>query len=172
MFKKSEPEVHQPESQAGQTAQAAREPQQPRPQASIGATIRIKGDVTGDENLTVDGTIEGTIQLRQHSLQVGKNGRLNADVHAKSIRVEGHVEGNLFAEEQVLVRQSGVVRGNIVSPRVTMEDGCSFKGSIDMEAKPADRKPAMEPAGRNVTAVSSVPAGTEKKAETAAARQA
>ena len=123
--------------------------------------------MTGDENLTVEGTIEGTITLKQHSLQVGKNGRLNADVHAKVIRVEGHVEGNLYAEEQVLVRQSGIVRGNIVSPRVTMEDGCSFKGSIDMETKLSDKKVVPEPASRNVTSVIS---GGEKKIETAAAR--
>ena len=165
MFKKPEPEIQQTEQQSVSTA--PREPQQPRPQATIGSTVRIKGDVTGDENLTVEGTIEGTITLKQHSLQVGKNGRLNADVHAKVIRVEGHVEGNLYAEEQVLVRQSGIVRGNIVSPRVTMEDGCSFKGSIDMETKTSDKKVVPETASRNVT---SVITGGEKKIETAAAR--
>jgi cytoskeletal protein CcmA (bactofilin family) len=103
--------------------------------ASIGSTIHVKGDITGDENLVIDGTVEGTITLKEYNLHVGKNGRLKADVFAKSIRIEGRVEGNLQAEEQVLLRASGVVRGNISSPRLTMEDGCSFKGSVDMEPK-------------------------------------
>ncbi len=163
MFKRSEPEVQQPEPQ---TSAASREPQAPRAQATIGSTIRIKGDVSGDENLTVDGTVEGTVTLKQHSLVVGKSGRLNADAYAKVIRVDGHVEGNLYAEEQVLVKQSGIVRGNIIAPRVTMEDGCTFKGSIDMETKLSGKKVVAEPT-RNVTAVIS---GVDMKAEAAAAR--
>ncbi|KAF0191228.1 MAG: hypothetical protein FD165_1998 [Gammaproteobacteria bacterium] len=171
MFKRSEPAVQQSAPPAG--AIAAQEPQQPRAQATIGSTIRIKGDVSGDENLTIDGTIEGTVTLKQHSLHIGKNGRLNADAYAKVIRIEGHVEGNLYAEEQVLVRQSGIVRGNIVAPRVTMEDGCTFKGSIDMETKLADKKVVSEP--RNVTSVigggdSGRHSGADKKMEVAAAR--
>ena len=138
MFRKSEPDNHH-NDHAPAAAIPERETQQPRVQATIGATIRIKGDVTGEENLTIDGTVEGTVTVKQHSLQIGKNGRLNADVYAKIIRIEGHVEGNLHAEEQVVIRTSGVVRGNIVSPRLTMEDGCSFKGSVDMESR-AERK--------------------------------
>lgn len=171
MFKRSEPEVQQSEPAAAPVT--APETQQPRAQATIGSTIRIKGDVTGDENLTIDGTIEGTVTLKQHSLHIGKHGRLNADAYAKVIRVEGHVEGNLYAEEQVLVRQSGVVRGNIVAPRVTMEDGCTFKGSIDMETKLADKK--IVPEARNVTSVinsgdAARHGGADKKVEVVAAR--
>lgn len=172
MFKRSEPEVQQPEPQMAAPA-ASRETPTPRAQATIGSTIRIKGDVSGDENLTVEGTIEGTVTLKQHSLAVGKSGRLNADAYAKVIRVEGHVEGNLYAEEQVLVKQSGIVRGNIIAPRVTMEDGCTFKGSIDMETKLSEKKIVQEPA-RNVTSVISGDAGrvtnVDKKIEAAAAR--
>ncbi len=155
MFKKSEPEAV---TRAESTTIAFPERDtatQPRVQATIGATIHIKGDVTGEENLTIDGTVEGTVTVKQHSLQVGKNGRVNADVYAKIIRIEGNVEGNLHAEEQVVIRTSGVVRGNIVSPRLTMEDGCSFKGSVDMEAR-GDKKPAADagrkPAGSNGSA--------------------
>ena len=145
MFRKPEIETQRERIEPTPTAAAVeREPQQARAAAVIGSTIRIKGDVSGDENLTVDGTVEGTISVKQHILHVGKNGRVNADVFAKIIRIEGHVEGNLRAEEQVLLRASGVVRGNISSPRLTMEDGCSFKGSVDMEPA-VDRKGTTEP---------------------------
>ena len=150
MFKKPEVETQRVEH-APATAPVEREPQSPRAAAVIGSTIRIKGDISGDENLTVEGTIEGTIAVKQHVLHVGKSGRVNADVYAKSIRIEGHVEGNLHAEEQVLLRTSGVVRGNISSPRLTMEDGCSFKGSVDMEPPPVDRKATAETAGQRRT---------------------
>jgi cytoskeletal protein CcmA (bactofilin family) len=156
MFKRSEPETTTARTESTTIAFPEREAsQQPRVQATIGATIHIKGDVTGEENLTIEGTVEGTVTVKQHSLQVGKNGRVNADVYAKIIRIEGNVEGNLHAEEQVVVRTSGVVRGNIVSPRLTMEDGCSFKGSVDMEAR-GDRKSTVDagrkPAGSNGSA--------------------
>lgn len=136
MFKRSESEPYQNGHANGNAAASimADREQQTRVQATIGSTIRIKGDVTGEENLTIDGTVEGTVTVKEHSLQIGKNGRLNADVYAKIVRIEGHVEGNLHAEEQVVIRASGVVRGNIVSPRLTMEDGCSFKGSVDMDS--------------------------------------
>jgi cytoskeletal protein CcmA (bactofilin family) len=146
MFKKNEPETHF--NEFPQAAARPIEPTQPRVQATIGSTIRIKGDVSGDENLTIDGTVDGTVSVKQHSLQIGKNGRVNADLHAKSIQVEGHVEGNLHAEEKVVIRQSGIVRGNIVSPRLTMEDGCTFKGSVDMDNRAAAGKMAADAAAR------------------------
>jgi cytoskeletal protein CcmA (bactofilin family) len=146
MFKRSErSESDAREITSSITTNVDRSLQEPRVHATIGSTIHIKGDVSGDENLTIDGTVEGTVTVKQHSIQVGKNGRLLADVRAKVIRVEGHVDGNLHADEQVVIRASGVVRGNVVSPRLTMEDGCSFKGSVDMEGR-SDRKPAADKA--------------------------
>lgn len=141
MFKRSESDAR--EVTGSITTNVDRSLQEPRVHATIGATIHIKGDVSGDENLTIDGTVEGTVTIKQHNIQVGKNGRLLADVRAKVIRVEGHVDGNLHADEQVVIRASGVVRGNVVSPRLTMEDGCSFKGSVDMEGR-SERKPMAE----------------------------
>lgn len=169
MFRKNEPDS----TNNDYTASASRpaEPSQPRIQAVIGSTIRIKGDVSGDENLTIDGTVDGTVTVKQHSLHVGKNGRVNADLHAKSIQVEGHVDGNLHAEEKVVIRQSGVVRGNIVSPRLTMEDGCTFKGSVDMDNRAAANKPA-DAANRAKSTNGSGEAiiGADRKTEQAAAR--
>jgi cytoskeletal protein CcmA (bactofilin family) len=103
--------------------------------AVIGPTVTIKGDLSGEEDLLIEGRVEGKVEFRHHSVTVGKNGRIKADIYGKSIMVEGNVEGNLFGDEQLIVRQSGTVRGNIVSPRVALEDGSNFKGSIDMSPK-------------------------------------
>jgi len=168
MFKKSEPATFPSEPATTTTPSFERDAQQPRVQATIGATIRIKGDVTGEENLTIDGTVEGTVTVKQHGLQVGKNGRVNADIFAKVIRIEGHVEGNLHADEQVVIRSSGVVRGNVVSPRLTMEDGCSFKGSVDMESRKAAADSGRKPAAINGGA--GQPVAVDKAPEVPAAR--
>jgi cytoskeletal protein CcmA (bactofilin family) len=111
--------------------------------AVIGPTITIKGDLIGEEDLVIEGRVEGKVEFRRHSVTVGKNGRIKADIHGKTITVEGNVEGNLYGDEQLIVRQSGTVRGNIVSPRVALEDGSNFKGNIDMSPKD---KPTVVPA--------------------------
>jgi cytoskeletal protein CcmA (bactofilin family) len=110
--------------------------------ATIGTSITIRGDLSGEEDLLVRGRVEGTINLPQNRVTVGEEGRVNASVFARSITVEGEVEGDMHGEEQVVVRRSGRVRGNIASPRVTLEDGCRFKGSIDMDGKPAGAQAA------------------------------
>ena len=89
--------------------------------------------MTGDEDLVVQGRIEGSISLKKNLVTVGKDGRVNATVSAQIIKVEGTVDGELRGREQVMVTRTGSVNGNIVAPRVTLEDGCRFKGSIDME---------------------------------------
>ena len=99
----------------------------------VGPSILIQGDMTGDEDLIVQGRLEGSITLKKNLVTVGKDGRVNATVSAQIIRVEGSVEGELRGREQVIVTRTGSVSGNIVAPRVTLEDGCRFKGAIDME---------------------------------------
>lgn len=105
------------------------------PPATIGASIALRGDLTGEEDLLVAGRVEGTITLPKNTVVIGKTGQVKADVRAKSVRVEGEVIGNLFGEEDVVISASGRVQGNVTSPRVTLENGSRFKGSIDMEAK-------------------------------------
>ena len=100
--------------------------------ATIGSSIIIHGDVAGEEDLIVDGTIEGTVNFKENSLVVSKNGRVTANINARVIRVEGEVKGELRGTEQVLVTPTGQVAGDIRAPRVVLEDGCQFKGSIDM----------------------------------------
>lgn len=103
--------------------------------ATIGPSIFIKGDLTGDEDLVIEGRVEGKVDLKQNNVTVGRNGRVRADVFGRIVTIEGEVDGNVFAQEQAILRQSGAIRGNIAAPRVILEDGSRFKGSIDMEAK-------------------------------------
>ena len=139
--------------------QAAAAPQKtassaPRERALIGPTLLFKGDLTGEEDLVIEGRIEGKIELKKHNVTVGKNGRVKADVYGKVISVEGEVQGNLYGEDQLVLRQTSNVRGNITAPRVILEDGANFKGSIDMSTKePGQREqfPAPVSTGLPVT---------------------
>ena len=99
---------------------------------SIGKSIVIKGEVSGSEDLTIEGHVEGKIELRDHVLSVGSTGRVQAHIAAKSIIVHGQVTGNLTAAEKVDIRDKGSVEGDIVAPRVAIADGANFRGSIDM----------------------------------------
>ncbi len=108
----------------------------------IGSTILIKGDLSGDEDLVIEGRVEGKIELTKHNVTIGKSGRVKADVYGGVITVEGEVNGNLFGEDQLVLRKSSTVRGNIVAPRVVLEDGADFKGSIDMSPKAPGQKEA------------------------------
>lgn len=109
-------------------------PRRPSERATIGASIFIKGDLSGDEDLVIEGRVEGKVDLKQNNVTVGKDGKVKADVHGRVVIIEGEVDGNVFAREQAILRQAGAIRGNITSPRVVLEDGSRFKGSIDMEA--------------------------------------
>ncbi len=131
MFGKSESEVREPTiAPAKPSASGA---SSSRGQASVGSSISIKGDLVGEEDLAVHGSLEGTITLKQNSLLIGKDGRIKADLRARIITVEGHVVGGLYGTEQVIIKKSGVVQGNIQAPTVALEDGCKFKGSIEMD---------------------------------------
>ena len=100
--------------------------------ASIGKSILIKGELSGGEDLTIEGTVEGKIELRDHVLTVGANGQIKAEVSTKSIVVFGQVVGNLTATEKVDIQEKGSVEGDITAPRVAIGDGSHFKGSVDM----------------------------------------
>ena len=110
--------------------------------ASIGKSIVINGELSGSEDLTIEGRVDGKIELRDHVLTVGSNGRIKAQVSAKAIVVLGQVTGNLNATEKVDIKESGSVEGDIVSPRVAIADGSHFKGSIDMQKKDQPEKGA------------------------------
>lgn len=110
-----------------------------REAASIGPAISIVGDLTGDEDLTVLGKVDGKIEVPKHSVTVGRSGRVTADIRAKVVHVEGEVKGNLWAAEQIVIRKTATMLGNLTAPRVGLEDGCRFKGSVDMENAVGDK---------------------------------
>jgi len=100
---------------------------------NIGPSIQIKGELQGDEDLTIDGRIDGQINLREHNLTIGPNGKIKADLYAKTIVIAGEVSGNATAAERVEIAPTGRLIGNIAAPRITIADGAHFKGSVDME---------------------------------------
>jgi cytoskeletal protein CcmA (bactofilin family) len=101
--------------------------------AVIGPSITIDGDLRGDEDLIIEGEVSGTVQLKNNSLTIGSKGKVRADVYAHSVHVEGSMEGDVYGAERVSIRKSAQIRGNITSPRVSLEDGARFKGSIEMD---------------------------------------
>ncbi len=109
----------------------------------IGSSIVIKGTVSGDEDLVIQGKVEGTIELGKNEVTVGESGKVAADINAKTVRIDGEVTGDVSGGEKVVISKSGNVRGNIVAPRVTLEDGAVFKGSIDMD--PGDSAAGSKP---------------------------
>ena len=142
IWKKSEYEeataTPPPQPQPPEAPAARPQPQPTKERALIGPSIEIKGNLTGGEDLLIEGKIDGKIELQQHSLTIGKSGRVKADISGRSIVVLGEVEGSLFAEEQIVLRQASTVRGNLFAPRVTLEDGSNFKGTIDMTSRVAE----------------------------------
>lgn len=112
-----------------------KEPKPVQEQVTIGKSIVIKGELTGGEDLTIEGEVEGKIELRDNVLTIGPNGRIKAQIFAKSIVVLGQVMGNLAAIEKVTIREHGSVEGDIVAPGVAIAEGAYFKGSVDMQRK-------------------------------------
>jgi cytoskeletal protein CcmA (bactofilin family) len=104
-----------------------------REAAVIGPSIHIDGDLRGEEDLLIEGEVNGTVQLKNNSLTIGPQGKIRADVYAHSIYVDGFMEGDLYGSERVNIRKTAQVRGNVTSPRVNLEDGAKFKGSIEMD---------------------------------------
>jgi cytoskeletal protein CcmA (bactofilin family) len=126
---------------------------------NIGQSIHIKGELTGNEDLTIEGKVEGKVFLKDHNLTVGANGKIVAEVQAKTVMVLGEVTGNITADDKVEVAATGTMRGDIQAPRVVLADGAKFKGAIDMDttkkastsaspsmSAPAPR-PVLEPVG-------------------------
>ncbi|MFQ5719517.1 MAG: polymer-forming cytoskeletal protein [Acidobacteriota bacterium] len=103
---------------------------------NIGQSICIRGELTGQEDLTIEGKVEGKIDLQEHNLTIGPNGRIQAEVGARTVVVQGEVTGNIKARERVELAETGHVKGDIVSPRIVIADGARFKGSVDMSGAP------------------------------------
>jgi cytoskeletal protein CcmA (bactofilin family) len=122
---------------------------------NIGKSVVIKGELNGSEDLTIEGHVEGKIELKDHVLTIGPNGKIKAAVFAKAVIVLGEVNGNVTASEKVDIRDNGSVDGDIISPRVAIAEGAHFRGSVDMQrkggqpqpqpAKPSQAQPQAQP---------------------------
>jgi len=117
------------------------------PIVNIGQSVQIKGELSGNEDLTIEGQVDGKIVLQDHNLTIGANGRITAEIRAKNVAVLGQVIGNIIADDKVELAATGSVQGDIRAPRVAVADGARFKGSIDMERKgvPGASAPAKSP---------------------------
>ena len=109
--------------------------QNERDVVNIGKSVVIKGELNGSEDLTIEGHVEGKIELRDHVLTIGPNGKIKAELFAKAVVVLGEVKGNVTATEKVDIRENGSVEGDITAPRVAIAEGAHFRGSVDMAAK-------------------------------------
>src|SRR5687768_890712 len=155
-----QPTPSAPVTQSNQpaSASAAPQPEAARRQqiergdvVNIGKSVVIKGELNGSEDLTIEGHVEGKIELKDHVLTIGPNGKIKAAVFAKAVIVLGEVHGNVTASEKVDIRDGGSVDGDIISPRVAIAEGAHFRGTVDMQrkggppqaqaAKPAQEKP-------------------------------
>jgi cytoskeletal protein CcmA (bactofilin family) len=101
--------------------------------AHIGKSVVIKGELSGSEDLYVDGQVSGTIELRNNSLTIGPNGQVRANITAKNVSIQGTVEGNVTAVERVELRKSGVVNGDVFTKRIAIEEGAFLKGKVDIQ---------------------------------------
>lgn len=111
--------------------------------AQIGKSVFIKGELSGSEDLYLDGHVEGSIALKGNSLTVGPNGQVKGGVEAKAVVVQGKLEGNIQASERVELRKSAIVTGDITTQRLSIEEGASLKGKVD--AQRADVKSERSP---------------------------
>ena len=113
--------------------------------ANIGKAVMIKGQIFSREDLTIDGEIDGSVELHEHRLTVGPNGKLQAGVKAREVVVLGTIHGNVEASDKIDIRKDAKLVGDIKTARIVIEDGAYFKGSIDI-ARPEVSKPAAAPA--------------------------
>ena len=107
--------------------------------AVIGRSIQINGDLRGGEDLRIEGDVSGTVELKNSALTIGKEGKVTADVYARSIAVDGEMKGDLYAAERITVHVNARVQGNIIAPKVSIEEGAHFKGSIEMDPAAVER---------------------------------
>jgi cytoskeletal protein CcmA (bactofilin family) len=166
---------------AAPSYQTPRTPETPRMDtyradvAHIGKSVIIKGELSGSEDLYLDGQVEGSIDLRDHSLTVGPNSQVRANIFAKDVSIHGKVDGNVTGVNRVELKKSALLSGNIDTQRIVIEDGAFFKGSIDIRKGEPTKTPsatAQSATAQTATAASApvagtpavaVPAGEQKK---------
>jgi cytoskeletal protein CcmA (bactofilin family) len=127
---------------------------------NIGKSVVIKGELSGSEDLTIEGHVEGRIDLKDNVLTIGPNGKIKAEVFAKAVVVLGEVTGNVTASEKVDIRDNGSVDGDIASPRVAIAEGAHFRGSVDMQRQGQKAQPQQQ--GQPKAATTTPPQGQQQ----------
>jgi cytoskeletal protein CcmA (bactofilin family) len=128
-----------------------------RAAARLGSSLHVKGEISGNEDLLIDGSVEGLIQLDERKLTIGASAKVTADIIAREVVVYGTVKGNLRAKDRIEIKKDGSVNGDLTTARIMIEDGAYFKGSIEID-KSADK----ESSGTNAFARTSSPATASK----------
>ncbi len=129
--------------------------------AHIGKSVIVKGELSGSEDLYLDGEVEGSIELRGHNLTIGPNGRVRANVQAKDVVIHGKVDGNVRGSDRVELKKSAVLNGDISTQRIVIEDGAFFKGAIDIQkADKPETKVAAAAASTSSTPSYATPSAT------------
>ena len=140
--------------------------------ASIGASVRVTGDIAGNENLVIYGHVSGSISFPKKMVTIGKKASVDAHVSANSVDIEGKVSGTIQATDIVRVSPSGHVIGDIAAPRVVLEDGCQFRGGIDMlEQKIIDAKKGTDVATKSAGSVKPANTGQDQLKKENAAKE-
>ena len=138
--------------------------------AVIGRSLQIRGDLRGDEDIRIEGDVEGSIHLPNHALTIGREGRVRADVYAKSVVIDGETQGDIYVAECATIRASARVTGNILAARVSLEEGARFKGSIEMDPESVKRALANTPELHFSGAGEAKPNGADKSGVVMAAK--
>jgi cytoskeletal protein CcmA (bactofilin family) len=138
--------------------------------AHIGKSVVVRGELSGSEDLYLDGEVEGSIELREHHLTIGPHGRVRAGVNARDVVVHGQLNGNIQGTERVELKKSAVLTGDIVTQRIVIEEGAVFKGSIETRreaAKPEPKRETVEAVAASASsAFAATPAGAAPAQET------
>jgi cytoskeletal protein CcmA (bactofilin family) len=130
--------------------------------AILGKSVVVKGQIYGREDLTIDGEVEGTVELQEHRLTIGPNGKVLASVKAREVVVIGTLHGNVETRDKIVIRKDAKLVGDIKTARIEIEDGAYFKGNIDIVR--AEAKPAAAPAPKPQAVASATSAGAAASA--------
>jgi cytoskeletal protein CcmA (bactofilin family) len=149
----SAPESRSPDAPLGATAPIHPSSPTARNLVRLGSTLEIKGEISGDEDLQIDGKVKGPISLPGHRLTIGRTAQLSSEVTAREVIVYGTVAGNIRARDRIEIKKDAEVLGDITTARISVEDGASFKGRIEIERAKAPSQPDPEAAGIPVEAV-------------------
>jgi cytoskeletal protein CcmA (bactofilin family) len=132
-------------------------------QVNIGHSIQVKGELSGSEDLVIDGAVEGKIQLKDHDLTIGSTGRITAEIQAKTVVVVGQVKGNITAGNRIEITETGSVLGDLHAPRISLADGATFRGAIDMGARPKASSGESRPAASEAPRAAGAPDGSHSQ---------